>query len=157
LEFQPALLEAPQDHDEQPLPTPSYAEAPAARQSRPPALVVHARIPGQPGDGDDPEDLEGGDGDQNDLFQLDAEAPAEQPVQPGATESEQPELEQPELLPAGKEGVRQLFQALSPAERQLSDNQLAPRLAKQVDLSVGTVRKYLGAIRRETAQAPAGR
>ncbi|MGW5355255.1 hypothetical protein ACWERV_32640, partial [Streptomyces sp. NPDC004031] len=55
----------------------------------------------------------------------------------------------PESLPAGKDGLRVLFQRLTPEDQALPDNQLAPRLAGQVGLTPQTARKYLGAIRRE--------
>ncbi|SEO89253.1 hypothetical protein SAMN05216267_10521, partial [Actinacidiphila rubida] len=101
-----------------------YAGVPVARQGAPAGTrVVHARVTQQP--------------QQRALLE---------PFQEEATEESGDQLES---LPAGKAGLRMLFQRLTPAERDQPDNRLAPALAEQVGLSVGTARKYLGAIRRE--------
>jgi Protein of unknown function (DUF2637) len=110
-----------------------YAEALAAHQARSGTRTVHARLPAQ----------------------HEAEALPEAEVLPDAEvlelfqHVEDAADEEVESLPSGKAGLRVLFQRLTPAERDQPDNQLAPKLAAQVGSSVGTARKYLGAIRRE--------
>ncbi|MFB6654132.1 hypothetical protein ACFCZ4_32530, partial [Streptomyces microflavus] len=77
-----------------------------------------------------------------------AEEPARKPVEP--VEEEAPAHE--ERVLSGAEVVAARYRELPPEERARSANALAPLLAEGTDYTVGTVRKYLGDIKRAEKQ-----
>ncbi|UZK58247.1 hypothetical protein NEH16_32945 [Streptomyces drozdowiczii] len=70
--------------------------------------------------------------------------------EPGQSAEEEPGSSVPLLGPAL---VEYHYRELSPEEQQRSANALAPVLAEQTGYAVGTVRKYIGQIKRSDAAA----
>uniref|UniRef100_UPI002156122A DUF2637 domain-containing protein n=1 Tax=Streptomyces sp. SM11 TaxID=565557 RepID=UPI002156122A len=86
------------------------------------------------------------------------ERDGEQASSPTAREKEKPAQERPEQEPAiltGPRLVASRYWELSAEERSSSANSLAPLLAEGTGYTVGTVRKYLGDIKRAEKQAAA--
>ncbi|MFJ7062608.1 DUF2637 domain-containing protein [Streptomyces microflavus] len=101
--------------------------------------VVQIRIPEPHGGDRTPAHTPPGDG---------AEEPARKPVEP--VEEEAPAHE--ERVLSGAEVVAARYRELPAEERARSANALAPLLAEGTDYTVGTVRKYLGDIKRAEKQ-----
>ncbi|WP_438271565.1 DUF2637 domain-containing protein [Streptomyces microflavus] len=101
--------------------------------------VVQIRIPEPHGGDRTPAHTPPGDG---------AEEPARKPVEP--VEEEAPAHE--ERVLSGAEVVAARYRELPAEERARSANALAPLLAEGTDYTVGTVRKYLGDIKRTEKQ-----
>ncbi|MFD3883599.1 hypothetical protein ACFWR0_37925, partial [Streptomyces microflavus] len=101
--------------------------------------VVQIRIPEPHGGDRTPPHAPPGDG---------AEEPARKPVE--SVEEEAPAHE--ERVLSGAEVVAARYRELPAEERARSANALAPLLAEGTDYTVGTVRKYLGDIKRAEKQ-----
>ncbi|MFZ4278242.1 DUF2637 domain-containing protein [Streptomyces arboris] len=104
--------------------------------------VVQIRIPEPHGGDRTPAHTPPGDG---------AEEPARKPVEPVEPVEEEAPMHEERVL-SGAEVVAARYRELPEEERARSANALAPLLAEGTDYTVGTVRKYLGDIKRAEKQ-----
>ncbi|MEV7253810.1 hypothetical protein AB0N96_35730, partial [Streptomyces cyaneofuscatus] len=105
--------------------------------------VVRIRIPEPHGGDRTPAHTPPGDG---------AEEPARKPVEPVELVEEEEAPAHEERVLSGAEVVAARYRELPEEERARSANALAPLLAEGTDYTVGTVRKYLGDIKRAEKQ-----